>query len=309
MQHVDAQTPTPQDGKQIEGGRRGVPGHRGLLAPPHQPPQARRQPEQHDADPGQQRHVVFGGGPVGHQPDPIRQAGVEKRMAEQQRRGKAKQARGGEQPRPPSLPQTGPEMQGAAQQQQHQGHRVQDTETDVARAKDPPRPETDQRRAAGHLAPALPEAPPALPLRMRHGLAQAGAKQEQGDDERALGGPERVVVEVLRREAEIPQVKAKVEHHHPHHRRAAQGVQPLQALLPRASRRGGGSLLQRRHPKKRRALMNMRIHGLWALRSSGVQLISTLRKTRSGWGISAVKRPSAVVTEVSPSGLPFGLAG
>ena len=40
-----------------------------------------------------------------------------------------------------------------------------------------------------------------------------------------------------------------------------------------------------------------------------VQLICTLRNTRSGCGISAVKRPSAVVTAVRPSGLPFGLNG
>ena len=53
----------------------------------------------------------------------------------------------------------------------------------------------------------------------------------------------------------------------------------------------------------------MRSQGLCALLSPEVQLISTLRKTRSGWGISAVKRPSAVVTEVRPPGLPFGLNG
>ena len=56
-------------------------------------------------------------------------------------------------------------------------------------------------------------------------------------------------------------------------------------------------------------MRNIRIHGLSWLKSPGVQLICTLRKTRSGCGISTVKRPSAVVTEVRPSGLPFGLAG
>ena len=43
--------------------------------------------------------------------------------------------------------------------------------------------------------------------------------------------------------------------------------------------------------------------------SPGVQLICTLRNTRSGCGISAVKRPSAVVTAVRPPGLPLGLNG
>ena len=35
----------------------------------------------------------------------------------------------------------------------------------------------------------------------------------------------------------------------------------------------------------------------------------TLRVTRSGCGIITVKRPSAVVTEVRPPGLPLGLNG
>ena len=48
---------------------------------------------------------------------------------------------------------------------------------------------------------------------------------------------------------------------------------------------------------------------LVALTTPPLQLICTLRKTRSWCGISAVKRPSAVVTAVSPSALPFGLAG
>ncbi len=60
---------------------------------------------------------------------------------------------------------------------------------------------------------------------------------------------------------------------------------------------------------RRRAPSNIRIHGLRSLRSPEVQLICTLRKTRSGCGISAVKRPSAVVTPVRPPTLPFGLAG
>ncbi len=53
----------------------------------------------------------------------------------------------------------------------------------------------------------------------------------------------------------------------------------------------------------------MRIQGLKALRSPEVQLICTLRNTRSGCGISAVKRPSGVVTAVRPPGLPLGLKG
>jgi hypothetical protein len=62
-------------------------------------------------------------------------------------------------------------------------------------------------------------------------------------------------------------------------------------------------------PSQARAFANMRAHGLAAETSPLVQLICTLRKTRSACGISAVNRPSAVVTAVKPSGLPFGLAG
>ena len=60
---------------------------------------------------------------------------------------------------------------------------------------------------------------------------------------------------------------------------------------------------------QRRALWNMRSHGLAAPTSPPLQLICALRNTRSGCGISTVKRPSAVVTAVKPSGLPLGLAG
>ena len=58
-----------------------------------------------------------------------------------------------------------------------------------------------------------------------------------------------------------------------------------------------------------RALRHICIHGLCADASPLLQLIWILRKTRSGWGIMAVKRPSFVVTAVRPPGLPLGLAG
>ena len=71
--------------------------------------------------------------------------------------------------------------------------------------------------------------------------------------------------------------------------------------------RPGGCRL--RHPSARRALSNIRDQGLgWSI-AALVQLICTLRSTRSGCGISTVKRPSAVVTAVRPAGLPLGLAG
>jgi len=57
------------------------------------------------------------------------------------------------------------------------------------------------------------------------------------------------------------------------------------------------------------ALRHSCIHGLKPDTSWSVQLICTLRNTRSGCGIMAVKRPSAVVTAVRPPGLPFGLNG
>ena len=66
---------------------------------------------------------------------------------------------------------------------------------------------------------------------------------------------------------------------------------------------------QLNQPTHLRALRHSCIHGLSSLLSSGVQLIWMLRNTRSGCGIMAVKRPSAVVTAVRPPALPLGLAG
>lgn len=57
------------------------------------------------------------------------------------------------------------------------------------------------------------------------------------------------------------------------------------------------------------ALRQSCIQGLNSLWWPLVQDIWTLRNTRSGCGIMAVKRPSAVVTAVRPPGLPFGLSG
>ena len=65
----------------------------------------------------------------------------------------------------------------------------------------------------------------------------------------------------------------------------------------------------RHQPTHRRALRHNSIQGLNCATGWLVQLIWMLRNTRSGCGISAVKRPSAVVTAVNPPGLPFGLNG
>ena len=62
-------------------------------------------------------------------------------------------------------------------------------------------------------------------------------------------------------------------------------------------------------PTHFRALCHSCSHGLCALVSRFVQLIWILRKTRSGCGIMAVKRPFWVVTAVNPPGLPLGLNG
>lgn len=62
-------------------------------------------------------------------------------------------------------------------------------------------------------------------------------------------------------------------------------------------------------PTHLRAFWNARIHGLASPQASGCQLIVTVRCTRSVCGISTVKRPSGVVTEVMPCGEPFGLNG
>ena len=61
------------------------------------------------------------------------------------------------------------------------------------------------------------------------------------------------------------------------------------------------------YPTHPRALCHNCIQALCTDTSPPVQLICTLRNTRSGCGIIAVKRPSAVVTAVRPAGLPLGL--
>src|SRR4051794_7847426 len=61
------------------------------------------------------------------------------------------------------------------------------------------------------------------------------------------------------------------------------------------------------YPTHLRALWNMRIQGESSTERSGAQDICTVRKTRSGWGMTMVKRPSAVVSPVMPCGVPLGL--
>ena len=66
---------------------------------------------------------------------------------------------------------------------------------------------------------------------------------------------------------------------------------------------GQRAAFSRRSAIHRRAFWNTRSHGLASVvQSSGVQLICTLRNTRSGCGISAVKRPSGVVTDGEAAG-------
>ena len=55
-------------------------------------------------------------------------------------------------------------------------------------------------------------------------------------------------------------------------------------------------------PTQARALRKSRIQGLSSPQPSGCQDIWTVRKTRSGCGMTIVKRPSAVVTPVIPRG-------
>jgi hypothetical protein len=62
-------------------------------------------------------------------------------------------------------------------------------------------------------------------------------------------------------------------------------------------------------PTHLRALRNIRIHGDSSPQDSGAHECTEARNTRSACGIRTVKRPSAVVTDVSPPGEPFGLNG
>ena len=63
------------------------------------------------------------------------------------------------------------------------------------------------------------------------------------------------------------------------------------------------------YPQKTRAFLNMRIQGESSFQSRGCQDSCTVRKTRSGWGIRMVARPSGVVSAVMPPGDPLGFCG
>ena len=65
---------------------------------------------------------------------------------------------------------------------------------------------------------------PANAMRLRHGLAQPGAKKEKRNDGGALPGPEGVAQKILRPPAEVAQIKAEMKHRHPHHGQATQSV-------------------------------------------------------------------------------------
>src|SRR5690606_25812034 len=84
---------------------------------------------------------------------------------------------------------------------------------------------------------------------------------------------------------------------------------PHGAMTPRLTKRKACLHFGELQPSHTRALRNMRAHGESSPKESGAQLICTLRKLRSGCGIMIVKRPSAVVNAVRPSGDPLGLAG
>ncbi len=73
------------------------------------------------------------------------------------------------------------------------------------------------------------------------------------------------------------------------------------------SRTSLATCLETFQPTQRRALRNMRIQGESSTERLGAQDICTVRKTRSGWGMTTVKRPSGVVSPVMPAGEPLGL--
>src|SRR6185436_12394001 len=67
------------------------------------------------------------------------------------------------------------------------------------------------------------------------------------------------------------------------------------ALQEKRTPWGCESGVENDYPTHLRALRNMRIQGESSTERSGAQDIWTVRKTRSGWGMTMVKRPSGVV--------------
>ncbi|MEY3146585.1 MAG: hypothetical protein RL342_2256, partial [Pseudomonadota bacterium] len=127
----------------------------------------------------------------------------------------------------PTQPQVGAPVGRQAGQQEHQGQGVQNAEINEALRKHGPRGQCDKQRAAQHLQPAPPKTRPALPLRLRQRLPQAGAQHKQAHDQAALPGPEGITVKILLDMAKLIEVKAKVESRHPDHGETPQGVNSM----------------------------------------------------------------------------------
>jgi hypothetical protein len=93
---------------------------------------------------------------------------------------------------------------------------------------------------------------------------------------------------------------------HGHRRlRSAHGA----GAAARVQRQALSTPAPRHQPSQRRALRNIRIQGESSPSPGGCQDICTVRRTRSGCGMTIVKRPSDVVSPVMPPGEPLGLYG
>ena len=219
MQHVEAQAPARQARQRLQ--RLGYGAHH-QGGPLRQYPLARRQPPPHHAQPGQQRHVVFGDRLARHQPDPVGESGVEKRVLNELREQQGDCA---------GQPQRAIPMRGEPHDDQHDRDRMQNAEADETARKHEPRPDADQQRAARHLQPASPEARPALAPVQGHRLPESRAEEKDRDDEAALRGPERVGIEVLLDDAEVVQIEEEVIHRHPDDRNASQRIEAVEAFV------------------------------------------------------------------------------
>ena len=180
VHHVEAEAPAAEHGERRERARHGAGEQRG---PVREQPVGRRRAPPDDAEPGQDRRVVFGDRQVRDEADPVGPARVEERIARQARQRDRDQA---ERPAP------GAPRGREADDDEHHGDAVQHAEADEAARKHQPRAERDEHRAAGDLRPAPPEARHDWSLRRGDALAGADAGHEQRDDAGALHRPDRV---------------------------------------------------------------------------------------------------------------------
>lgn len=184
------------------------------------------QPQQQDAEPGQDRHVVLGKGLVGHHAQPMQPGMVEDRMLEKQA--------------DPEKQQTKQQVQAVQAQKRNSQQsadkdKVQDAENDPGQRK---KHERTQRNHAGRNAQnylTSKEPPRVHTISGRQGQAGAHCQDKGSDDHCPQAQPERVGLKTKMNDPEVVEIETEMIDKHQQHSPASEHVQL--GLAPRGSAR------------------------------------------------------------------------